>query len=76
MKMYLTLNSSGKIIGTARESQKGEKGFDPNMKLVVKPRPGQTVHEVEVPDEIAKLSGDELFKKLVGIDEVKKIIKT
>jgi hypothetical protein len=37
---------------------------------------GPNVHEVEVPDEVAKLSGDELFKKLVEIDEVKKIIKT
>ena len=48
--------------------------FNPNIKSGV--ASGPNVHEVEVPDEVAKLSGDELFKKLVEIDEVKKIIKT
>jgi len=38
--------------------------------------PGQNVHEVEVPEKLAELDGQELLRKLSEEDSVKQVLST
>jgi hypothetical protein len=60
MKLTIIASTSGQILGTARyiETEAG-----PSQGGII-PDAGQLVQEVEVPDEFADLSADELHRRL------------
>jgi hypothetical protein len=62
-KMLLITNSDGQIVGAARPATASTTG--PNT--AIRPLPGQSIHEADVPDEIAGLSsGHLLYQAFMG----------
>ena len=72
MKMHVILNSKDNIVGIAQPSHKGAKSGN---EAGLHPMPGQSVHEVEVPEEMKKLDGVEILRKLNETDIVKKALR-
>jgi hypothetical protein len=56
-KMLIVTDPSGKIVAAAHLDQGGQ----PGMSAAITPLPGQTVHEVEVPGELARLTSGPAF---------------
>jgi hypothetical protein len=59
MKLHALVHHDGKVIATARRSLEQSE-----VQTTFLPAPGQTVHEVEVPDEYATLSPQDLHEKV------------
>ncbi len=53
VKMLVVTDAAGKIVAAARRGASSVKG----QSLAIKPLPGQTVHEVDVPEPVTRLSG-------------------
>jgi hypothetical protein len=59
MKLHVLVHHDGKVVATAaRTSERSD------VQTTFRPAAGQTVHEVEVPDEYAKLPPQELHEKV------------
>jgi hypothetical protein len=78
MKINIIVDSAGSIVGTARAAipEKGGKAEAPEVEVGIAPPPGQSVHEVEVPDELVQLEGPELLRRLSDFDSVKEALST
>jgi len=62
-KMLIITDNEGRIIGAARPANPSSTG--PNT--AIRPLPGQSIHEADVPDEIAALkSGHLLYQAFTG----------
>ena len=74
MKINILVDSTGNIVGAARVTapEKGTKV--PEFEVGMAPSPGQSLHEVEVPDKFAKLEGADLLTKLSEEESVKKAL--
>lgn len=78
MKAHVIQDSRGRIIGTAPHaveevrttlpgvpiSEKEAEEEALQLEVVLEPLEGQTIHEVELPDELASLEGADLLKAL------------
>ncbi|MCC8997116.1 MAG: hypothetical protein LM517_08710 [Nitrosomonas sp.] len=78
MKINILVDSSGVIVGAARSAipTKGSKAGTSGFEAGMVGSPGQNVHEVEVPEKLAELDGQELLRKLSEVDSVKKVLST
>ena len=78
MKINIIFDSAGNIAGTARAAipDKGVKAKAPDIEVGIVPSPGQSVHEVEVTEELAQLEGPELLRRLADVDSVKQALST
>jgi len=61
MKLTVIIDAKGKVAGTMRHEPLAE-GL--HVKLV--PGPEQSVHEIEVPDDFARLEPKELHKRIAN----------
>jgi hypothetical protein len=59
MKITVLVNSKNLVVGTARNNP-----FEPGIEVGLLPAKGQSVHVLEVPDELARLPSSDLHKKL------------
>jgi hypothetical protein len=59
-KLTVITNSAGEVVGTANFA--GDKGSPTHAKVLG--GPGSTVHEIEVDDDLLRLSATELHLKL------------
>jgi hypothetical protein len=74
MKITLVLDSLGNIVGTVHAAQvkvAGPGGAEIVAGLI--PGPGQSLHEVEVPDDLAGASALDLYRGLAKLDAVQRI---
>lgn len=63
MRLHVVLDSEGNILGTAQVGiARLEDGTQLEIGMV--PEPGQTIHEVEVPDELRELSPIEVHQRV------------
>ena len=78
MKISIIVDSAGNIVGMARSAipEKGVKAKAPDIEVGIVPSPGQSVHEVEVTEELARLEGPELLRRLSDVDSVKQVLST
>ena len=59
MKICVLVNKQGEIIGTARDTP-----FQGEVQVGIRPGKGQTVYNLEVPDEFAQLNASEIHERL------------
>ncbi len=78
MKINIVVDSSGNIVGAARSAipEKGVKAKAPKIESGIVSSPGQSLHEVEVTEELAQLEGPELLRRLSDVDSVKQVLST
>ena len=69
MKMTVVTNEVGHVIACA-EGHASSPRTDNEMTATIVPRAGQRFHEVDVPEEFAKLEGLDLLKALSEWPEV------
>lgn len=63
MKMTIVTDSKGKLIASAFEDPAKEEAVDgPSASL--RPGPGQAFEEIDVPDDYARLTPEELHREL------------
>lgn len=82
MKIGIIFDPTGNIVGTAlarypgseEDAETEEVGIGIEVGFV--PTPGQTVHEVEVQDELTQLEGADFLRKLREVDAVKQTLLT
>jgi hypothetical protein len=60
MKITVLTDKQGEIIGTARNGP-----FDHEVQVGIAPGKGQTVHRLDVPEDLARMNAAELHKRLV-----------
>jgi hypothetical protein len=74
MKLSIIVDATGRVVGAAHQGAavKGAEAAQAGLAA----GPGQSIQEVEVPDEVAKLQGDELLARLSGDNEVKQALST
>ena len=69
MKMTVVTNEHGHVIACA-EGHASSPRTSREMTTTIIPRGGQRFHEVDVPEEFAKLEPSDLLKALSGLPEV------
>jgi hypothetical protein len=77
MKFNIIVDPAGNIVGSVRASiaEKG-KGKAPDFEAGMDPSQGQTIYEVDIPEELAQLEGPELLRRLSEVDSVKQALST
>jgi hypothetical protein len=76
MKLNIIVDSAGNVIGAAHVAAPLKGAKAPAIEAGIIPAPGQSVHEVEVPAEVARLEGPELLKRLTEEKSLKKTLST
>jgi hypothetical protein len=64
MKMTIVTNGKGKLIASMFEDASKQQVEDDGPSATLKPSPGQAFQEVDVPDDYAELSPDDLHQEL------------
>ena len=77
MKLTVIFDPAGNITGAIQPATNGQKAAgSAELQSGIDTMNGQTVHDIEVPDSLAKLEGADLFKKLEEVDAVKQTLKS
>jgi len=80
MKINVIFDSAGNIVGAAwpgyPQDEEVTKAGVREAEAGVAPTPGQSVHEIEVPDELMELEEADLIQKLREADPVKQVLGT
>jgi len=76
MKIHVVFDSGGNIIGIARPGpiEKMVDDEDANVDIGIAAQPGQSIHEVNVPDEMLEYDGPDLIKRLADVKDVKEAL--
>jgi hypothetical protein len=59
MKITVILQQDGNVVGTARHSDTAA-----DVHTALRPRPGHTLHEIDVSDDYKSLTADELHERI------------
>ncbi|HKP04741.1 MAG TPA: hypothetical protein VJU77_15415 [Chthoniobacterales bacterium] len=78
MKTSIIVDSAGNLIGIGHSTPLSteDKKSNVQMESGVIAQPGQTLHEVDVPEELLRLEGPHLLKGLLDLEPVKKSLST
>ena len=63
MKTYVVVRADGEVVGTARIPEEAPEGAPTGGRIT--PSPGQTVHELDLPDEILRIEDVKEFHEAV-----------
>lgn len=76
MKLSISIDQTGKVVGAAYQPPAAKGAGETVAEAGLTAGPGESVHEVEVPDEVAKLQGDELLARLSSDERVRQALST
>ncbi|MEP7010145.1 MAG: hypothetical protein ABJC13_07465 [Acidobacteriota bacterium] len=76
MKMTIIVDAAGRVVGATQSVAIAKGAKASTIEAGVVADPGQSVHEVEVSDEVAHLAGPDLLERLAGEGGLKKALKS
>ncbi len=76
MKLSIIVDATGRVIGAGHPAAAAQGADQAAVEAGLAAGPGQSIQEVEVPDDVAKLQGDELLARLSGDERVRQALST
>ncbi len=76
MKITIVVDATGKLVGAARPAPRGEPdaAVRPEVVIELVAQPGQTLHEIDVADEMLEQPAAELLSQIAATAAVRGIL--